>query len=63
MPFSPPKCPAPTAKNVDFWFIFSGVLLFFGLLSLYIRFFHWLRFKKDLKTIKIDKMKTILDLA
>lgn len=46
----------------DFWLLFSGILLFFLLISLLIKFFTWFKFKKDLHNIKKENVKAIMDI-
>lgn len=44
----------------DFWLIFSGILLFFLLIGLIIRFFQWLKFRQELAYIKEQKIQDIV---
>lgn len=44
----------------DFWLIFSGILLFFLLIGLIIRFFQWFKFRQELAYIKDQKIQDIV---
>lgn len=44
----------------DFWLVFSLILLLFLLIGLIIRFFNWLKFRKELLSIKQRKINDII---
>lgn len=44
----------------DFWLVFSGILLFFLLIGLIIRIFHWLKFRQELAYIKWQKIQDLI---
>ncbi len=44
----------------DFWLAFSWILLFFLFIGLLIRFFHWLKFRRELSYMKQQKIKDIV---
>jgi hypothetical protein len=44
----------------QFWLIFSGILLFFGFLSLIVKFLDWVKFRRELAVMKKGDVKHLL---